>query len=258
VIPVYNSENSLEQLVSHLEITLSEISPVYEVILVNDGSLDQSWNKISEICQRNPNIIGINLMRNYGQHNAILCGVRAAKHEVTVTMDDDLQHPAEEINKLLAALDDGYDVAYGTPRKQQHSLWRNLASFLIRLALQGTMGVENARKVSAYRAFRTQLRDAFANYRSPFVILDALLSWGTNRFTVIQVLHKPRKQGKSQYSFRSLVNLSINLVTGFSILPLHPLKPLSGRHQVWKSLRDKQVSGAEADTAMEQAAGSWS
>ena len=155
VIPIYNSENSLELMVSHLETILTNLNQVYEVILVNDGSLDQSWNKIREISQKYPNIIGINLLRNYGQHNALLCGVRAANYDVTITMDDDQQHPAEEIEKLLTALDDGYDVVYGAPQQQQHSLWRNLASYLIRLALQGTMGVENARKVSAYRAFRT-------------------------------------------------------------------------------------------------------
>ena len=88
-------------------------------------------------------------MRNYGQHNALLCGVRAARFDTVVTIDDDLQHPPEEIPKLLSKLSEGYDVVYGMPIKQKHSLWRNLASYFTRLALQGTMGIENARKVSA-------------------------------------------------------------------------------------------------------------
>ena len=135
-------------------------------------------------------------------------------------MDDDLQHPPEEIHKLLTPLDNGFDVVYGTPIKQRHSLWRNLASYIIRLSLQSTMGVENARKVSAFRAFRTQVRDAFANYRSPFVVLDALLAWGTRRFTSIPVQHNPRQLGASNYRFRDLIFLALNMMTGFTILPL--------------------------------------
>ena len=159
-------------------------------------------------------------MRNYGQHNALLCGVRAAQFNRVVTMDDDLQHPPDEIPALLAKLDEGYDVVYGTPIRQQHSLWRKLASYFTRLALQSTMGVENARKVSAFRAFRTQLRTAFERYESPFVILDALLAWGTTRFTSIAVQHDPRHSGKSNYTFKMLLIHAMNMVTGFTVLPL--------------------------------------
>jgi undecaprenyl-phosphate 4-deoxy-4-formamido-L-arabinose transferase len=163
---------------------------------------------------------GINLMRNYGQHNALLCGVRSASYEIVVTLDDDLQNPPEEIPKLLNELDQGYDVVYGTPIKQQHGLWRNLASYFTRLALQSTMGVDNARKVSAFRALRTQLRQAFDNYQSPFVTLDVLLTWGATRFSAVQVNHEPRQVGASNYTFRKLVQHAINLITGFTTLPL--------------------------------------
>jgi undecaprenyl-phosphate 4-deoxy-4-formamido-L-arabinose transferase len=159
-------------------------------------------------------------MRNYGQHNALLCGLRAARNEIVVTLDDDLQHPPEEIGKLVAELEDGYDVVYGTPLHQQHGLWRNLASFITRLALQSTMGVDNARKVSAFRALRTQVRQAFGTYQSPFVILDVLLTWGTTRFKSIPVQHEPRQVGVSNYTFRKLVVHAINMITGFTVLPL--------------------------------------
>lgn len=220
VIPVYNSASSLDELVAQMASVLPDLSREFEVILVNDGSIDQSWGKIVQLGKEYPWIFGINLLRNYGQHNALLCGIRAAHYEVIITMDDDLQHPPDQIHKLLTPLDNGFDVVYGTPLKQSHSMWRNLASYIIRISLQSTMGVNNARKVSSFRAFRTQLRDAFANYRSPFVVLDALLPWGTKQFTAVAVDHHPRHQGASNYSFGNLISLALNMITGFTILPL--------------------------------------
>jgi len=220
VIPVYNSQSTLTELVNRLGQVLSALGESFEVILVDDGSQDHSWEVIQGVSQSFPWVRGINLMRNYGQHNALLCGVRAANFETTITMDDDLQHPPEAISDLLAPLNQGFDVVYGTPLKQQHGLWRNLASYLTRLALQSTMGVENARKVSAYRAMRTHIREAFANYQSPFVTIDVLLTWGTNRFTSVIVEHEPRHGGISHYTFRKLVAFGLNMLTGFTVLPL--------------------------------------
>ena len=126
VIPVYNSEDTLDELISRLNQVLPAISQMYETILVNDGSSDQSWNTITRLSQDQPGVRGINLMRNYGQHNALLCGVRAAQYEIIVTLDDDLQHPPEEIPKLLPPLARGYDVVYGTPDRQQQPFWQFL------------------------------------------------------------------------------------------------------------------------------------
>jgi len=220
VVPVYNSEGTLRQLVERLEDTLGGTSGKLEIILVNDGSRDRSWDVISQLAQDHDCVCGVNLMRNYGQHNALLCGIRTASNEVIVTMDDDLQNPPEEIPKLLDKLAEGYDVVYGTPKKQQHGLWRDAASTITKLALQGTMGVSVARSVSPFRAFRTQLRDAFARYQSPLVSIDVLLTWGTTRFAAIPVRYDVRKSGKSSYTFRKLATQAVNMVTGFSILPL--------------------------------------
>lgn len=220
VIPVYNSTEILPELTSRLEAALRDCCNQYEVIFINDGSRDESWTTITRLAQTHNWIRGINLMRNYGQHNALLCGLRAARYTVTVTMDDDLQHPPEEIPRLLEKLEDGFDVVYGTPLRQQHGLWRNLASYFTRLALQSTMGVENARKVSAFRALRTQVRHAFDQYQSPFVILDVLLTWGTMRFATVQTQHEPRHSGASNYTFSKLIFHAINMLTGFTVLPL--------------------------------------
>jgi undecaprenyl-phosphate 4-deoxy-4-formamido-L-arabinose transferase len=220
VIPVYNSECILDELIEKLVQSIPKISSDYEIILVNDGSRDQSWQVISRLCNEDSSIKGINLMRNYGQHNALLCGIRAARNEITVTMDDDLQHPPEEIHNLIEKLQGNYDVVYGTPRKESRDFWRKLASQITRLALQSAMGVNNARNVSAFRAFRTSIRESFVNYQSPFVIIDVLLTWGTTKFTSTQVRHDERISGRSQYTFRKLIVHAINMMTGFTVLPL--------------------------------------
>lgn len=220
VIPVYNSESILADLVQRLEAVLPGCAERYEVILIDDGSRDESWRTITQLAGSRPWLRGLRMMRNYGQHNALLCGLRAARYELTVTMDDDLQHPPEEIPILLEKMAEGYDVVYGTPLKQQHGLWRNLASYTTRIALQGTMGIENARKVSAFRAVRTRVREAFSHYQSPFVVLDVLLGWGTTRFAAVPTRHEPRLRGVSNYTFSKLILHAINMLTGFSVLPL--------------------------------------
>lgn len=220
VIPVCNSASILPTLVERLGQVLSEHVVRYETILVNDGSRDGSWNVVCDLARKNSWLRGINLMRNYGQHNALLCGIREVKTSVTVTMDDDLQNPPEEIPKLLAKMAEGYDVVYGTPEKEQHGLLRNLASQITKMVLQRAMGAQTARHVSAFRIFRTRLRDAFRNYNGPYVSIDVLLTWGARTFAAIPVHHESRREGQSNYTVKKLVVHALNMVTGFSILPL--------------------------------------
>jgi undecaprenyl-phosphate 4-deoxy-4-formamido-L-arabinose transferase len=220
VVPVYNGAATLSTLVAGLDPVLRDAAAEYELVLVNDGSRDASWAAILEQAGRHGWIRGINLMRNYGQHNALLCGIRAARYEVVVTMDDDLQHPPTEIPKLLAELAAGHDVVYGTPEHEQHNPWRAVASSLTKLALRGVMGVAVARQVSAFRAFRTELREAFADFRGPFVSIDVLLTWGARDFAAVPVRHDARRAGASNYSVVKLVGHALNMITGFSTLPL--------------------------------------
>jgi len=220
VTPVYNGEASVGELCRRLAEVLPRISARHEVILVNDGSPDRSWEMISEICSRSPVVRGLNLMRNYGQHNALLCGIRAAKYELVVTIDDDLQHPPEEIPRLLARLEEGFDVVYGAPKAEQNGLMRALASRITRLALSAAVGSDVAKNVSAFRVFRAPLREAFAGYQSPFVSIDVLLTWGTTRFGAITVAFRPRHSGSSNYTFGKLVRHALDMMTGFSTLPL--------------------------------------
>lgn len=220
VIPVYNSEGTLEALVRRLQPVLSAQASRAEVILVNDGSRDGSWDVICRLAREHAWVRGIDLMRNYGQHNALLAGIRGARHDVIVTLDDDLQNPPEEIPKLLEKLAEGYDVVYGTPEKERQPFWRTIASNATKLAMKSTMGVDSARDVSAFRAFRTQVRDAFTQYQALFTSIDMLLTWGTTRFVSIPVRHDARTVGASNYTFRTLLTHTLNMVTGFSVLPL--------------------------------------
>jgi glycosyltransferase involved in cell wall biosynthesis len=220
VVPVFNSAASLAALVSRLEPVLSGCAAEYELLLVNDGSRDASWAVIEDLERRHPWVHGIDLMRNSGQHNALLCGIRAASYPLTVTLDDDLQNPPEEILGLLAALGPQLDLVYGAPAQEVHGLWRDLASQVTKVVLQGVMGADTARMVGPFRVFRTDLRRAFADYRGTFVNIDVLLTWGTSRIAAIRVRHDRRSAGQSNYTFRTLLTHSLNMLTGFSAAPL--------------------------------------
>lgn len=220
VIPVYRSHDSLIELHQRLVTELSRRDSGFEIIFVEDGGWDPSWEIIKEIASADSCVRGFRMSRNYGQHNALLAGIRAAHGEVIITMDDDLQHPPEELPKLLAKLDEGYDVVYGPPEYEQHGLLRDLASRITKMALKGAMGAETARHASALRVFRTELRDAFADYRSPYVNIDVLLTWATTRFAALPVRHDLRKYGESGYTTRKLIRHALNMMTGFSTRPL--------------------------------------
>ncbi len=220
VVPVYNSRESLPTLLSRLDQVLPSVASQFEVILVNDGSSDGTEEVLDREAARYSWAVPIHLMRNYGQHNALLCGIRAAEFETTITMDDDLQNPPEEIPRLLSKLDEGFDVVYGYPRNESHGLLRDFASRITKLALQAGMGVDVASRVSSFRAFRTVVRNGFADYRGAFVSIDVLLSWSTTRFAAIPVENPPRTMGASNYTIRKLVRHAMNMITGFTVLPL--------------------------------------
>jgi undecaprenyl-phosphate 4-deoxy-4-formamido-L-arabinose transferase len=219
VIPVYNAEHSLAELMKRLQEALGDGTP-FEIVAVDDGSVDGSWQVLTELAGEHPTLTAVRLLRNSGQHNALLAGIRRARYATTVTLDDDLQHPPEEIPKLLAALTDDVDLVYGIPSEPQHGLWRNLASKATKVALSASAKGKVARSVSAFRAFRTELRDAFAGYSAPDVSIDVLLTWGTSRVATVVVRHDPRQAGQSNYTFTKLVRHALTMLTGFSTWPL--------------------------------------
>lgn len=218
VVPVYRGEHLIEPLVKRLSATLPVIAKEYEVLLVNDGSPDASWAVIERLAKKYAWVRGIRLLRNFGQHNATLCGVRLARYEVTITMDQDLQHPPEAIPLLLAELENGYDVAYGAPKRLPQGLIRNLLTANIKRILSNIMGIPSVRNISAFRAFRTHLRAAFEDFRSPNMIIDVLLSWGTTRFTSVPV--EIAEAQTSNYNFTALVRAALLILVGYSTKPL--------------------------------------
>lgn len=220
VIPVYNAEQTLTELYRQLIPALEALTDSFEVIMVEDCGGDCSWEIIQQLAASDNRIIGQKMSRNYGQHNALLCGIRAARYEVTITMDDDLQHPVEEIGKLINKLNEGYDVVYGSPIKEKQKLWRNIASKMTKFALKNAMGISAAQNVSAFRIFHTRIRDAFVDFRSPSLSLDVLLTWGTNNFSVVKVNHAQRFSGTTNYTFGKLLKHALDVFTGFSTLPL--------------------------------------
>ena len=220
IVPIYKSLECLPDLYRRLTDCLGAMGREYEIILVEDGGGDGSWEYIRELAAKDKRVKTLKLSRNFGQHNALLCSIRAANREIAVTIDDDLQNPPEEIPALLAKLDQGFDVVYGTPDNERHGFLRDMASVVTKLVLQEAMGAGTARKVSAFRVFRTRLRVAFERFHTPYLSIDVLLTWGTNRFSSVTVRHDKRSAGVSNYTLGKLFNHAMNMMTGFSTVPL--------------------------------------
>lgn len=220
IVPVFNGARSIGELIQRLERSLGKICDEYEVILVNDGSQDESWELIRVFSERFSWVHGIDLMKNYGQHNALLCGIRCARHDRVVTMDDDLQHPPEEIFKLVRKLDEGLDVVYGVASESGHPVHRKMCSGCIKLALSLTLQNSVARKIGAFRIFRTQLRESFVSYTGDTVCLDALLSWGAKSYGFVEVNQNHRLNGSSNYGLTRLFRHAVNNFAAFNAFPL--------------------------------------
>ena len=218
VVPAYRSELTLGLLIQRIASSLSGTN--FEVLVVVDGSPDNTWDRAVLLAREFSNITVIRLGRNAGQHSALLAGLRMARYSVVVTLDDDLQNPPEEIPKLLARLSDEVDVVYGVPERTAHSAFRRLASQATRRVLAGLLGTRNAGELSSFRAFRTSLRDGFAGELGPGVSLDALLAWSTDRFQAQSVRHDHRVAGVSNFDLKRLIRFAIDMATGYSTRPL--------------------------------------
>lgn len=220
IIPCYRSARVLPALVRRLVAALTELTDQHEIVLVVDGSPDNTWEVARELAHEVPTVRSMVLSRNYGQHNALLAGIRSARFDVLVTMDDDLQHRPEAVPALVAALTSELDLVYGTPAVEEHGALRSLASRNIKSLMSSGMGIANARDISAFRVFRTRLRDAFAGLDGPHASIDVALSWATTRTGSVNVDMDQRAEGKSNYTFRLLVKHAVDTMLGYSTLPL--------------------------------------
>lgn len=220
VVPVYNAELTLSGLVDRVCTCLCAMDRPFELILVNDGSEDRSWALIQELAQANTAIMGLNLMKNYGQHNASLAGIMKSKSDFIVTIDDDAQYPPESIPDLLESLEQGNDVAYGKARAREHTVWRNAFSRILKTGLRTVLGAQMGYFSSPFRAFRSELKRGFSGFRDPGLSIDVALSWSAKNVALVPVAHEKRGQGESGYTPGKLFSLSINMITGYSTRPL--------------------------------------
>lgn len=220
VIPVYNSESTLAVLVARLIDVLGRSSETFEIILVDDGSRDKSWQVLKGLrATHASHLVAIQLMRNYGQHNALMCGFRYSRGRYIVTMDDDLQHSPEEIPKLLNAIEaQELDLVYGRYKDKQHSAFRNLGSALVTSFYKLVFSSSIA--VTSFRVIRRELLQSIFSYSLNFTFVDGLLAWNTQRIGEVMIEHHQRSGGRSQYSLGKLAVLALNMFTNFSLLPL--------------------------------------
>lgn len=220
VVPVYNSSCTLGNLLARVTTVISTMTQSYEIILVDDGSRDNSWAVIQSLRENcGEHLVAVQLMRNYGQHNTLMCGLTMARGEYVVTMDDDLQNPPEEIPKLLAHIKQhDLDLVYGCPSARNHAAWRNLGSSIVWHFYRTVF--RNPVTPTPFRIMRHQLAQSVMFYDLNFTYLDGLLAWCTSRIAGVEVEHHPRAQGNSGYSLGKLLSLALNLYTNFSLIPL--------------------------------------
>lgn len=221
VIPCYGSENTINGVVLDCINTLKKRKHKYEIILVNDYSKDNVWNKIVDLHKKNPNIIkGINLSKNFGQHAAIMAGFHECIGDVVVTLDDDGQTNPKEMWKLIDKLDDGYDITIAKYSDFKENTFRRFGSFLNKIMAENLVNQPKTIKDSSYRAFRKYIIDEMLVYDKPYPYLAGLMFRVTQNVALVEIEHHKRKEGKSGYSLKKLINLTLNGFTAFSIKPL--------------------------------------
>jgi undecaprenyl-phosphate 4-deoxy-4-formamido-L-arabinose transferase len=220
VVPVYNSADTVPALLQRLRSALSEVDGGFEIILVDDGSADGSWEALCEQQRAAPDeVVAIQLMRNYGQHNALMCGLNACSRDLIVTIDDDLQNPPEEIPRMIETLESRrLDVLYGVPPERKHARWRNAGALVVQAFYR--LVFRTSITPTSFRVLRRQVAGAICKYDLNYTYIDGLLAWCTDRIGSLEVAHAAREVGRSGYSMRKLLLLAFNLFANFSLLPL--------------------------------------
>jgi undecaprenyl-phosphate 4-deoxy-4-formamido-L-arabinose transferase len=222
VIPVFNEEENLRELGERLIRTLTAMGRPYEIIFVDDGSTDGSWQLLTDLNGQYPrNIRALQFHRNFGQHQAIFAGFQAAKGKVMVTLDADLQNPPEEIPRLVAKLEEGYDTVGGWRENRQDSIFRRLPSQLVNTVMSRVTGVKLRDYGCMLRAYRRSVVDSINQCQESSSFIPALANLFAQRVAEIPVGHAERERGKSKYGIFKLLRLNFDLMTGFSNLPIH-------------------------------------
>ncbi len=221
VIPVYNEEAVLPALFARLYPALDALAVAYEVIFVNDGSVDRSAALLREQFQKRPEVTRVILFNgNFGQHMAIMAGFEHVRGERVVTLDADLQNPPEEIAKLLAKMDEGHDYVGSIRRMRQDAAWRRWASKAMNRVRERITRIRMTDQGCMLRAYDRPIIDAIRASREVSTYIPALAYSYAHKPAEIEVEHEERQAGASKYSLYKLVRLNFDLITGFSVLPL--------------------------------------
>lgn len=221
LIPVYNGENTIKPLVEKL-LSLLVSEGLKQIVLVNDGSKDNSHSVCQSLQKENPHIITyINLSKNFGEHNAVMAGLNYTGGDYVVIMDDDFQNPPEEVAKLFnEAYNKKYDILYTYYSKKEHSLFRNIGSYFNSMIANFMMGTPKDLYLSSFKCISKFIVKEIIKYKGPYPYIDGLALRCTGNIGKIEVRHEKRKEGRSGYTFRKLINLWLNMFTNFSIIPL--------------------------------------
>jgi len=222
VVPVYHSASILPKLVNqvHSEMLKEALDGRFELLLVNDGSTDNSWEVIRTLAAEHPFIKGISLLRNFGQHNAIMAGLNYANGDFVVIMDDDLQHPPQAIGNMVRALSAGYDVCYTNYLNRQHVWWKKIGSRFNDWIATRLLNKPKGLYLSSFKAIRKEVVKEIIQYDGPYTYVDGLILDVTRSITTVDIEHQARCEGKGNYNLRRSLSLCMGMATSFSILPL--------------------------------------
>ncbi len=225
IIPVYNSEKTIRPLIEKLQSTLSEIS--FEIVMVNDGSRDRSEQVCRELSDAYANVRFISLRRNYGEFNAVMCGLNWAYGNYCVMIDDDFQNPPEEILKLVETAESGdYDVVYTYYAKKQHSVGRNMGSRFVNWITSYLLNKPKDLYLSSFKLIRQEVVQEIIKYHGPYPYIDGLIFRITRNIGTVQVAHQKREEGASNYTFHKLISLFLNILFCYSSLPIRLFVPI--------------------------------
>ena len=221
IIPVYNSSEILDELNQKIIKVMEKIKLInnFELFLINDYSKDNSWEKIKKMSKKFPFIRGLNLKKNYGQHNALMAGMNHCNGDYIITMDDDLQHPPEFIPDILKKLE-LCDVCYTNYRNRKHIGWKKLVSKLNNLVSSFLLNKPLKIYMSSFRGLRKEIITNIIKFKKPDVYIDGLIINETKRIEMITVDHHSRKSGQSNYTFKKLLILWSNMMLNYSFLPI--------------------------------------
>ncbi len=221
VIPCYRSEKTIESVITEIEETMSFLQNyTYEIVLVNDGSPDNTWGKICEIVKDHKEVRGFNFAKNFGQHAALMAGLNNVTGDIIICLDDDGQTPANEATKLIRAIEDGADAVYAKYDNKKHSAFRNFGTAMNEWMTEVMLGKPKKLYVSSYFAVRRFVVDEMIKYKGSYPYVIGLVLRTTKNIVNVDVNHRSREIGTSGYNFAKLLGLWVNGFTAFSIKPL--------------------------------------